>query len=110
MYSNPKKTDLTVADGLTNNSEALAKILPDFNFVFFGKDDLLNVLSQADCVGIKFRMGVSPKGFKTLIAFGVTGNGTEIQPAAARDLTTPPPGGVVLSREPCPDECPDDEE
>lgn len=105
MYSTSKKTDLILTEALSNHSEAVSENLPDFNFVFFGKKDLETLLAAEECVGIRFRIGKSPNGYKTLIAIGVKIDGTEIQPATPRGLDGPPPGGPILSRQPCPDDC-----
>jgi hypothetical protein len=41
--------------------------------VFFGKDKLMHMLSQQDCVGLRFYFALDGNGRQTLIAVGADG-------------------------------------
>jgi len=89
---------------------------------FFGKDAIIELLNQPDCIGIRYYYGRSDDGMKNLILVGVNKEGNDIlpkpaEPSAATDTTEnmdiqTPQGessenkGIILEKSlPCPPFC-----
>ena len=47
---------------------------------FFGKDDLLELLNQKGCIGMRYYYGRNDDGSKNLVLVGVNGEGNDILP------------------------------
>ncbi len=61
---------------------------------FVGKNQLLKILNQPDCVGVRYYYGIDEVGAKVLIAIGVTSD--------ENDMTS----GVIIERMiACPPRC-----
>lgn len=101
MYSEVKKTNLSLTEALENHLNAKGQNLEDFDFVFFGKADLEHLMVNPECAGIRFRIGHLPNdNAKTLIAISVKSDGSEISESGATEA-----GPTVMSLMPCPRWC-----
>jgi hypothetical protein len=61
---------------------------------FVGKDQLMKILDQAECVGVRYYYGIDEEGAKILIAVGVTSD--------ENDMTE----GIIIDRMiACPPRC-----
>jgi hypothetical protein len=85
--------NLTEASGWTGNYR---KTIPAEEIIgqFVGKNQLMKILNQKGCVGIRFYYGIGDDGKKNLIAVGAGSD--------ENDMTS----GVILERFlPCPPRC-----
>lgn len=62
---------------------------------FYGKNKLMEILQQTDCVGIRIYFGIEPDGTESLVLVGANANGEDLY------------NGVIIDRAyRCPIYCP----
>ena len=76
---------------------------------FFGKDDLIELLNQKGCIGMRYYYGRNDDGSKNLVLVGVDEKGNDILPSSEKAdfaAKNAEEGGIILERGlPCPPFC-----
>ena len=77
---------------------------------FFGKDDLIELLNQKGCIGMRYYYGRNDDGSKNLVLVGVDEKGNDILPSSEKaDFVVEKANddGIILEQaRPCPPWCP----
>jgi hypothetical protein len=92
VFTGQENHHVTIAEAsnYTRNYRA-GKNLQDVKAVYLGRNIFEKILSQADCVGIRFYLAINDAGLATLVASGVRPNGNDIYDGVLGDDTMPCP-------------------
>ncbi len=94
-FNGKEGSEITLAEASTWTSNYRKTITTGDTLAHFvGKNQLMKILNQEDCVGVRHYYGIDDEGAKVLIAVGVTSN--------ENDMTS----GVIIDRMiACPPRC-----
>ena|SRR5262249_49537340 len=95
MFTGHETHDISLEEASAMTKRYRNQMRPgDIKGGFFGRDALLAVLSQANCVGIRYYYGFDDRGKQTMILVGADGS--------ENDLYT---GNILEFAIPCPTQC-----